>query len=114
MALLDFSVDVADLLISANKVATTNSSPARPGRPEKRKSNEGNPKPANVGRKANVPIPNDDVRFDQTSHWPEPEKEKEKRHRCCYCKDGFSQVYCSKCRVCLCIRSGKKLLQKVS
>ena len=112
MALLDFSVDVADSLISANKVATTNPTPARPGRPEKRKSNEGNPKPAKVGRKANVPIPNDDVRFDQTSHWPEPEKEKEKRQHCCYCKDGFSQVYCSKCRVCLCLRSGRNCFKK--
>ena len=65
MALLDFSADVADSLISSNKVGATNPTPARPGRPEKRKSNEGNPKPAKAGRKVNIPIPNDDVRFDQ-------------------------------------------------
>ena len=90
IALLGFSVDVADLLISANKVAITSPTPACPGRPEKRMSNEGNDKPAKAGRKANNPLPNDDLHFHQIIIGQSLKRKKKRDNAAVIAKTDFS------------------------
>ena len=103
MSLVKFITEIAEVLLSANKVAPA-SSAGKPGRPLKRKSLEAANETQNKGRKPKMPQPNEDLRFDQLGHWPEPERDR--RGRCRHCKTGYSQVYCCKCGVCLCLRNG--------
>ena len=54
-----------------------------------------------VGRKAAVAKPFLDVRFDLHDHFPDFN---EKRGRCRYCPNGYSNIYCRKCNMVLCLR----------
>ncbi len=101
MTYINFIIEIADALISANKVQKR----PTPGRP-KRNSTEANfqaAPAAKFGRKQTTPLPCDEARFDLLGHWPEHGK----RQRCRNCPDGFSKIYCSKCKICLCLRDGK-------
>lgn len=97
-SLLQFSCQISEGLIKVNK-ASTNA--GTPGRPRKRKSND-SATTDNRGRKPVQPEPTSCSRLDQVGHWPVPEK---KRGRCRHCKTGYSQIFCSKCQVCLCLKS---------
>ena len=101
LPLLKFSTAIAEGLISANKVQPQ-ATAGRPGRPTKRKSCDVETR-AKCGKTATVPMPNEVARFDQLGHWPEHQSN---RGRCRNCKSGYSQVFCSKCKVCLCLRNG--------
>uniref|UniRef100_F6X7P9 PiggyBac transposable element-derived protein domain-containing protein n=1 Tax=Ciona intestinalis TaxID=7719 RepID=F6X7P9_CIOIN len=61
------------------------------------------------GKKPFTPTPNEILRFDQISHWPEPRSQ---RGRCRLCKSGYSQIYCSKCHVCLCLKSSNNCFKE--
>ena len=105
LVFVDFIISVADALINAEKLVKF-PSPGRPGRPKKGRKEEFLADPvAKRGKKATTPLPCDEARFDQLGHWPEPTNGK--RQRCRYCSDGFSKIYCSKCKICLCLREGK-------
>ncbi|KAK3925306.1 PiggyBac transposable element-derived protein 2 [Frankliniella fusca] len=51
-----------------------------------------------------APRPVDAERRDNTDHWP---GFGEKRQRCRNCQEGFSEVICLKCNMCLCFRKSK-------
>ena len=105
MSLLSFIASIAEAMINANKVQPVAATP-KPGRPKKRSScGEGDAKSPKVGRKATVALPCKETQYDQISHWPQPAKER--RGRCRHCKDGYSTIYCSKCKICLCLRDGR-------
>ena len=105
LSLLDFVLEISESLISANKVVPMETTGGKPGRPTKRKSSEAAGPSAKVGRKPTTPLPSNDARCDQLGHWPNPVNGN--RSRCRYCKDGFSKIFCSKCKICLCLREGK-------
>ena len=107
LPLVDFTLEIAEGLISANKSISVATSSGKPGQPTKRKSSEApNPSAASkVGRKPTTPSPCNDSRFDQLGHWPKPTKDN--RSQCRHCKDGFSKIFCAKCNICLCLREGK-------
>ena len=90
-SLLEFTTDIADALMHANKVPRPG-----PGRPTKRQSTD-NARPG--GKKAAVPTPIADVRYDKIAHWPKPSSDK-KRCRLCH---SYSRTTCEKCRVSLCL-----------
>lgn len=56
--------------------------------------------PKQVIRSPVTPRPADEVRFDDTDHWP---GFNEKRGRCKICKDGYTAIKCLKCGVHLCL-----------
>lgn len=60
-----------------------------------RKSKHGDPKGG--------PIPTDDVRYDGKDHWPENAAKRARRCRLSGCK-GMSCIWCSKCKVYLCVK----------
>lgn len=98
-SLLKFVLELADMLISVNKAAPSDHNLGKAGRPPKRKSLEvGDSK---LGRKPVTPSPNDAVRTDQYGHWPIFQD----KGRCRKCKTGYSRVFCSKCKICLCLTS---------
>ena len=101
LSLLKFTTAIAEGLISANKVQPEET-PGRPGRPPKRKSTDVET-PVKCGKKPTVPMPDAIPRFDQIGHWPQHQSN---RGCCRNCKSGYSQVICSKCKVCLCLRNG--------
>jgi hypothetical protein len=105
MSLLKFSCEVAEGLIFQNKVVQPVATPGRPAK-RKRLEAETSTKP---GRKPTIPLPSESYQFDQLGHWPEPQS---KRRRCRHCKNGYSQVYCSKCKVCLCLRNGSNCFEE--
>ena len=93
LSLLKFTVSIATAMI--HRKSPVNSV----GRPCKRKSTDiGKTKaPSN-------PSPIADIRYDQTSHWPEYKPTKQK---CRLCKTGQSRVFCMKCKVCLCLSNDR-------
>ena len=98
-SLLKFVLELADMLISVNKAAPSDHNLGKAGRPQKRKSLEvGDSK---LGRKPVTPSPYDAVRTDQYGHWPIFQD----KGRCRKCKTGYSRVFCSKCKICLCLTS---------
>ena len=101
LSLLKFTTAIAEGLISANKVQPEET-PGRPGRPPKRKSTDVET-PVKCGKKPTAPMPDAIPRFDQIGHWPQHQSN---RGHCRNCKSGYSQVICSKCKVCLCLRNG--------
>ena len=107
LSLLDFVLEIAESLATTNKVVPMETTSGKQGRPSKRRSaEEVSPSSAvKVGRKSTTPLPPNDTRYDQLGHWPNPTKGN--RSRCRFCKDGFSKIFCSKCKVCLCLREGK-------
>ena len=107
MSLLNFILATADALILANKSALTPG--GRQGRPPKRKSIDDDSAATKAGRKPVTPKPCNDARLDQFDHWPEPDS---KRGRCRHCKSGYSQIYCSKCKVCLCLKNSANCFKK--
>ena len=107
LPLLDFVLEISEGLISSNKVVQREATSNKQGRPSKRRSSEeaGPSSGVKVGRKPSTPLPSNDTRYDQLGHWPNPTKDN--RSRCRFCKDGFSKIFCSKCKVYLCLREGK-------
>lgn len=107
LSLLDFVLEIAESLTTTNKVVPMEMTSGKQGRPSKRRSAEeaSHSSAVKVGRKPTTPLPPNDTRYDQLGHWPNPTKGN--RSRCRFCKDGFSQIFCSKCQVCLCLREGK-------
>ena len=107
LSLLDFVLEIAESLATTNKVVPMETTSGKQGRPSKRRSaEEVSPSSAvKVGRKSTTPLPPNDTRYDQLGHLPNPTKGN--RSRCRFCKDGFSKIFCSKCKVCLCLREGK-------
>nr|XP_018672513.1 piggyBac transposable element-derived protein 2-like [Ciona intestinalis] len=99
--LLNFVVDISDNLLYRNSCST----PTR-GRPSNKRKLENDTLP---GKKPFTPTPNEILRFDQISHWPEPRSQ---RGRCRLCKSGYSQIYCSKCHVCLCLKSSNNCFKE--
>ena len=106
---LDFALEIAECLITANKEVPMETFTGKPGSPSKRKSgngegssNEGSS--AKVGCKPTTPLPSKDPQYDQVGHWPKPTND---HSRCRFCKNGFSKIFCSKCNICLCLREGK-------
>ena len=103
MSLLSFIASIAESMINANKVQPVASTP-KPGRPKKRSNcGEEDAKSPKMGRRPTVTLPCKETQYDQESHWPV----KERRGRCRHCKDGYSTIYCSKCKICLCLRDGR-------
>ena len=103
-SVVDFTMSIAEALICAGKTTYESATPKRVGRPKKRSLEEAT-QPNKPGRRPTMPLPCSDTQYDQMSHWPEPSNDKQ--GRCRHCKYGFSKIYCSKCRVCLCLRYGK-------
>ena len=103
MSLVNFILLIAEALISTGQIIE-NDIPTRPGRPKKR-SIEETSQVQKVGRKPAVPQPCTDIRFDREDHWPQPRGYI--MSRCRHCTGGYSKIYCSKCNVCLCLRSCK-------
>ena len=89
---LEFSTEIAVALINAGK-ATPNKSR---GRPPKRPSEESIP---HGGKRAVIPTPIADIRFDNIGHWPNPSADKK---RCRVCQ-AYSRMTCEKCNISLCL-----------
>ena len=89
--LLDFSCELAESLVKANKNVASSSR----GRPPKRKSDV----VTKAGKRATVAIPCNDVRYDGLGHWPVPNKN---RSRCCKCQN-YCRMVCEKCNIYLCL-----------
>ena len=87
--LLDFSCELAESLIKANKTVASSSR----GRPTKRKSGV-----AKRGRKTAVAMPCHDIRYDRVGHWPVANSNKS---RCCKCQK-YCLMVCEKCNIYLC------------
>ena len=96
-SLLKFALELAEMLILANKAAPSGCNLGKSGRPPKRRSLEVSE--SKLGRKPVTPSPHDAVRTDQYGHWPVFRN----KGRCRKCKTGYSRVYCSKCNICLCL-----------
>lgn len=94
-SLLLFTQELAEALIRANKVPTTNNR----GRPSKRKSLEQRP----GGKKPAVPLPCNDVRYDGLGHWPIPISDKK---RCRLCQE-YSRMSCEKCKLHFCLNQNR-------
>ena len=88
---LVFSSEIAEALTHSNKLKACSSR----GRPPKRRSTE----PVARVKKPTVPLPINDVRYDQVGHWPEMP---ENKSRCRLC-DLTCRVTCKKCNVYLCL-----------
>ena len=93
LCLLKFSTALGNALIHTNKPVHVN----RPGRPSKRAS-FGNTE-ITQSKRASVPTPCSDIRYDQIGHWPE---RIDKKDRCRLCQ-AYSRTKCSKCKLCLCL-----------
>lgn len=89
--LLQFSLEISDALILANKINPLSSR----GRPPKRKSLEA----PTTGKKPTQALPVTDVRYDQVAHWPSPTNNK---NRCRLCSM-TCRMQCSKCKIFLCL-----------
>ncbi len=103
-SLVEFTSCIADTLIDSGKVRFVSETPARQERPKKRSLEETH-QAEKPGRRPTVPLPSNNTQYDQVGHWPELSNDK--RGRCRHCADGFSKIFCSKCKVCLCLRYGK-------
>src|SRR6218665_2424825 len=55
-------------------------------------------------KRTHIVKPVDDMRFDDSGHWPEHAAEK---HRCSLCKVAKSRVRCIKCNFALCLTKDK-------
>ena len=104
LALLNFSLEVAEGLMVQNKVVTPTPRTGKAGRPTKRKAAECNETPLK-GQKAFKPLPSNALRYDQKGH--SPEIHSDEKGRCRQCQTGFSRVYCLKCDMCLCLTGEK-------
>ena len=94
-----------ELLNFTSKITHANAGKSTPttrsvGRPPKHRSDESLDVTLKRGRAPKTKIPNADSRHDRLPHWPEY---REKKNECRLCKTGFSQVYCQKCNLCLCL-----------
>ena len=94
LRLLDFTAQISAGLRVAGK-----STEKMVGRPRKRSLT-----PLSVGRASSHPKPTDDIIRDGFHHWP---VHGGKRNRCRKCLIGFSEVYCSKCNMCLCLNKSR-------
>ena len=98
LSLLEFTTELSESLIHANKVNPTTSL----GRPPKRRSVEVLENPR---RKPPVnPTPCDNIRYDMVSHWPMPTDGK--KNRCGVCKM-TCRMSCEKCKVFLCLQDNR-------
>ena len=95
MSLLDFTTELADALMHTKQHPTK--SPR--GRPPKHVSAEENETPCKRGKRASVPAPCTDVRFDEVGHWPLATKE----NKCCRLCHAYVRVMCQKCNLALCL-----------
>lgn len=84
-----FRADIANALMTSNK--------RKAGRPS---TDEALPQPK---KKATIPIPVQDTRYDCVDHWPEYGA----KGRCRYCPKGYSTVRCTKCGLVLCFVPGR-------
>ena len=100
---LQFCTEIATALINIKKAPQS----SRLGRPKKRPSTEAN---SHGGKRAAEPTPINDIRYDQTGHWPLPSAYKK---RCRVCQS-YSRMTCKKCKIALCLITSRKLFQKVS
>ena len=101
MSLLDFKTEIANTLIRYG-----NPSIQHRGRP----SNATIAAQSRKRRKV-VVEPSIDLRFDETSHWPEATQD---RLRCILCKsrNKFTSFGCSKCHVPLCLLKDRNCFKK--
>lgn len=102
--LVNFSKEIADSLIMANKVVV--SSKGRPKRRSLDQTPEETERPAK-GKKPTVPIPCGDIRYDSIGHFPCATKEKS---RCRHCKS-YIRMKCIKCKVFLCVLVDRNCFQ---
>lgn len=94
LPLLNFTAQIAAGLRSAGK-----STERLVGRPRKRSLS-----PLPGGRAPSFPKPTNDVIRDGIQHWPTYGI---KRNRCRHCLVGFSEIYCTKCNMCLCLNKNR-------
>ena len=104
MSLLNFRAQVADALINVGKPADLTS--RKRGRPSLEDAEEDRAPPP-VRR---IPAPSTIARLDRFDHFP---TNSEKRGRCRRCKNGYTQMTCTKCSVTV-LYKGQKLLLRVS
>ena len=90
LSLKDFRCSVAQALTKAGK-----GSRRKRGRPS---LDDNSPAEKKSHRVVTGPI--EDVRFDGIRHWP---SHTERKQRCKYCPNGYSRIFCSKCKVSLCL-----------
>ena len=93
LSLSKFSTKLSEALIHTNKPSTSR------GRPNKRACLENllATKKKKGGRKAAVPTPFSDIRYDSIGHWPSPLDDKKRSRQCqAYCRRS-----CSKCNLSL-------------
>ena len=98
MSLLNFRAQVADALIKVDKPADLTS--RKRGRSSLEDAEEDRA-PHPVRR---IPAPSTIVRLDRFDHFP---TNGEKRGRCRRCKNGYTQMACTKCKVLLCFTKDK-------
>ena len=89
--LLDFSCELAESLIKANKAVASSSR----GRQTKRKRDVAN----KGGKKAAVAILCHDVCYDRVGHWPVANSNKS----CCRKCQKYCRIVCEKCNIYLCL-----------
>lgn len=94
ISLMDFHSDVAYGLLMAKKPSSGCSSGKKRGRPP-----VNNPRPEEGGSKVRRMLPIADVRYDKVDHWPEYKKE----NKCALCKIKKTSVFCTKCKINLCM-----------
>ena len=102
LSLCQFSNNLGASLMYSNKVVTG----SQRGRPSKRKGSigENSRKPS---KKAVVATPYNDIRYDNTGHWPEAV---EKKERCRHCQ-AYSRTKCTKCKLSLCLLKERNCFQ---
>ncbi|XP_065658778.1 piggyBac transposable element-derived protein 2-like [Hydra vulgaris] len=96
-ALAEFTVDISNALIQANK------SKAIQGRGRPAKLSGIKQVQQRNRKKPVIPIPNNDIRYDHIGHWPKPQKDKK---RCRLCQS-YSRMMCAKCNVFLCLLANR-------
>ena len=101
--LLKFSSALGNALIQANKPVHVH----RPGRPSKHASC-GNCENAQ-SKRASVPTPCLDIRYDQIGHWPEPVDKKDRCHLC----QAYSRTKCSKCKLSLSLLKDRNCFEDI-
>ena len=93
LCLLKFSTALGNASIHASKPVHVN----RPVHPPKH-SSCGNSENTQ-SKRASVPTPCSDIRYDQIGHWPETVDKKDRYHLC----QAYSRTKCSKCKLFLCL-----------
>ncbi|XP_065055887.1 piggyBac transposable element-derived protein 2-like isoform X2 [Rhopilema esculentum] len=98
---LQFCTEIATALINIKKAPQS----SRLGRPTKHPSTEAN---SHGGKRAAQPTPINDIRYDQTGHWPLPSADKK---RCRVCQS-YSRMTCEKCKIALCLITSRNCFKK--